>query len=386
MTAGLGVYYPYFSLYLRESLRFSGAQVGMAYAVPPLVGMIAQPLWGYIADATGSRARVLALLSLGTALGYALLTVPSSFAGVLACTAFLSFFATAQFPMAVAVSLSAIEHDGNRVPFGRIRVCGTLGFFVTVMCVPPALQRLAAARHEPEAAVFHLIFALAAALAATASVIAATLPDARPAAHARLQPGDQRWLRTHPPYLRVLLVNFGAYFFLQGAMVLFPVFVRSRGGTTSTLSHMWLFMLSAETLLMFTVSGLQRRIGIQLAIAFGIFACGARWALGTLSAGLFWVYPLQTLHAAFVVSLQVSSALLVSTLVPDRLRASGQAGLTLLGSGLGGILSSTLAGHVLDAYGIDTVMLASGLGGMALGLAVPWLLPAPRFVTPARRD
>ena len=66
----LGVFYPYFALYLRENAGLTGTQVGMVLAISPLIGMIAQPLWGQVADRTGARTRVLAFLTLGTALGY----------------------------------------------------------------------------------------------------------------------------------------------------------------------------------------------------------------------------------------------------------------------------------------------------------------------------
>ncbi len=65
----LGVFYPYFTLYLRENAGLTGTQVGMVLAISPLIGMFAQPLWGQVADRTGARTRVLAFLTLGTALG-----------------------------------------------------------------------------------------------------------------------------------------------------------------------------------------------------------------------------------------------------------------------------------------------------------------------------
>ena len=68
--ASLGIYFPYFSLYLRENAGLSGTQLGLVLAVPPLIGMVAQPFWGQVADRTGARTRVLAFLSLGTAAGY----------------------------------------------------------------------------------------------------------------------------------------------------------------------------------------------------------------------------------------------------------------------------------------------------------------------------
>ena len=65
----LGIFFPYFSLYLRENAGLSGTELGVILAIPSLVGMIAQPFWGQVADRTGARGRILALLTLGTALG-----------------------------------------------------------------------------------------------------------------------------------------------------------------------------------------------------------------------------------------------------------------------------------------------------------------------------
>ena len=39
----LGIFFPYFALYLRENAGLTGTQVGLVLAISPLIGMIAQP-------------------------------------------------------------------------------------------------------------------------------------------------------------------------------------------------------------------------------------------------------------------------------------------------------------------------------------------------------
>jgi hypothetical protein len=168
---------------------------------------------------------------------------------------------------------------------------------------------------------------------------------------------------------------------LQGALMLFPIYVRSRAGTTATLSHMWLFMLGAETVLMLMAAGLYARLGARITVAIGVCAGALRWLACAFCTQLTWVYPLQALHGVQIVALSLGAPLLVESLVPGRLRASGQAGLSLFGA-LGGIVSATLAGRVFDAYGIETVLLLSGTAGLGLALAVPRLLP-PESAAPA---
>lgn len=86
----LGIFFPFFSLYLRENAGLAGWQVGVQLAVPPLVAVAAQPSWGVLADRTGSRARVLCVLALGAAAGYAALALGDSFASLLVLTSLLS--------------------------------------------------------------------------------------------------------------------------------------------------------------------------------------------------------------------------------------------------------------------------------------------------------
>src|SRR5918992_2096712 len=138
--AWLGIYFPYFSLYLRENAGLSGTQLGLVLAVPPLIGMIAQPFWGQVADRTGARSRVLAFLSLGTAAGYLALGHARDFGDIVLATAALSIMGTALFPIMISVSL-AILRDAGRHAFGRVRAWGTAGFFILVVGFPWILSR-----------------------------------------------------------------------------------------------------------------------------------------------------------------------------------------------------------------------------------------------------
>ena len=70
LFASLGIFFPYYSLYLKENLRLSGQDVGLAMGVFHLVGLAVQPSWGYLADRTGARKMVLVVITLGMALGF----------------------------------------------------------------------------------------------------------------------------------------------------------------------------------------------------------------------------------------------------------------------------------------------------------------------------
>ena len=50
--AGLGVIFPYLSLYFQENVGLTGTQLGLALAMHPLMGIVASPFWGQWADRT----------------------------------------------------------------------------------------------------------------------------------------------------------------------------------------------------------------------------------------------------------------------------------------------------------------------------------------------
>ena len=98
---GLGIFVPYFGLDLTENAGLAGTEVGAVFAVLPLVGLFAQPLWGQIADRTGGRSAVLTLLTAGAAAGCALISAASGFVPLLLATAFMALFSTAVLPLSV---------------------------------------------------------------------------------------------------------------------------------------------------------------------------------------------------------------------------------------------------------------------------------------------
>src|SRR3990167_1455490 len=139
--AALGVFFPLFSLYLSENLGLRGYEIGFVTAAIPLTGLLAQPFWGALADRSGSRVRILALLTAGAAAGYTNLAQQDSFASVFFATLALALFSTSVTPMAVSVSLALLRERGRHA-FGMVRSVGTLGYLVAVVGFPRLLHHL----------------------------------------------------------------------------------------------------------------------------------------------------------------------------------------------------------------------------------------------------
>lgn len=386
---GWGAFFPFFSLYLRENAGLSGSQIGSVLAVLPLVGMFAQPLWGQLGDRSGSRTGVLALLGTGACIGYATLATVDTYAGFLLGTALLACFASALIPSAVAVTL-AVVRDGGPHDFGLSRVWGTLGFFVVVVSFPHLLDAWQSSRNlqalpgGPSEPGLAIMFPVTAAFVLAGALAALMLPRWGAVA-LRSNRGEWRLLLRHKPFLRALLFTLAAYIFLQGPITMFPVFVRSHGGTLGDVSDMWILMLLLEVPLV-AGSGLSlERVGARGLLAVGVLSGGLRWVLCGWSGDLSWIHWSSILHGVTVAGLVIGGPLYVESVVPERLRSTGQGMLAMVGFSLGGILSNLACGWLFDHLGPRAPYLVGGAGALVLGSLVTFLLPDPTHPTEAAK-
>jgi PPP family 3-phenylpropionic acid transporter len=390
VLGGLGIWFPFVSLYLHENAGLSGTQVGWVLAMIPLVGIAAQPFWGQVADRSGSRTRVLFVVACGAALGYTAIFFAKSFATLLLATAVLAYFGSAMIPTCVAVTLALTGASGAR-GFGRARVWGTVGFLVWVVAFPrllhrvqehAGLERMSAGPSEPG---LELMFPATGALVFVGALLALALPRAG-AVGLRAPRGDWRRLLRHGPFLRFLAFALVAFMCLQGPMSFFPVYVRAHGGSIDSVSEMWILMLLLEIPLIWASGASLERLGPRGLLALGVLAGGLRWAVCGFVDDLRWIYPVQILHGVVVAGLVIGGPLYVDAVCPDRLRSTGQGLLAMVGVSVGGIASQVSAGWLLENVGPDAPYVAGGVGAITLVCLMPLLLPPPSRPPPTQGE
>ncbi|MEL7059066.1 MAG: MFS transporter, partial [Acidobacteriota bacterium] len=225
--AGFGIFFPFYTLYLRQDLGLTESRVGLVVAVIPLVGLIAQPAWGRVADATGSRRHVMAVLALGVALASVGLGLAGGFWPILLATALFALFSTSAMPMATSVTLAAEAHRGGAAVFGPIRAIGTLGFLIAVQLFPFLLDALETLDRPFRD--LGWMFPTIAACTLPAALVALSLRDVGEMT-LRSHRGDLGRLWRHPPFVRLLVFLFAAHLCMQGPIRLFPLLVDARGG------------------------------------------------------------------------------------------------------------------------------------------------------------
>ena len=128
--ATLGVFLPYWSLYLKDS-GFSPIEIGELSALLVGTKIIAPNLWGWIADHTGKSLRIIRIASFFAALLFVGFLLAQHYFWFAWITIAFSFFWNAVLPQFEAVTLFHLKNEPHR--YSQIRLWGSIGFIVSVL-------------------------------------------------------------------------------------------------------------------------------------------------------------------------------------------------------------------------------------------------------------
>lgn len=123
--AGLSTLIPFIVLFYQD-LKFSGSQIGILTGIPPLITLVATPLWTNLADAT-HRHRLIMTLGIGVTLICTLIIQSMTlFIVIFILVLVLNIFASPVIPLVDSATMSMLGEDKSM--YGRIRLGGTLGW------------------------------------------------------------------------------------------------------------------------------------------------------------------------------------------------------------------------------------------------------------------
>ncbi len=357
--ASLGVLLPYWGPYLR-ALGFDPARVGELMAIPQATKLVAPTLWGWLADRTGRRVRVIRWACFIATLTFAgVYAAGNSYFGLALVTLLFSFFWNAALPQFEAVTLNHLGEHVHR--YSRVRLWGSVGF------IGAAVGLGFATRDWGVGIVPAVLLGLFATLWLNSLLVPerSTPPIAHPA----------------PPLGQVLrqpvvIAFFVACFLNQAAhgpyYGFFSLYLETLGYSPEFIGLMWglgvtvevgMFVLMPRLLLLF---GPRRLMLAALALA------ALRWLLiGHFAGDLPILLLAQSLHAFSFGVFHAVSIHLIHQFFPGSLQGRGQALYSSLSFGAGNAVGSLAAGYLWVGLGPATMFdLAAVLG--TLGWLVAW--------------
>ncbi|WP_438015979.1 MFS transporter [Sorangium sp. So ce315] len=386
--AVLGVYLPLFPSWLAaQGVR--GVAMGAIAATLPAMGLIAPPVFGFIADSLGVRVWliraacagalvVFALLSLSSALGVAL-----GFGGLFVAALAFAFFRSPMFTMADVVAMETSLSSG--IAYGRLRLWGSLSFALMAIA-GGALIDTARPAAFPATMTAALLAAFLVSWALPARGEAPfRRPDPRapsdaasaPASRGAVKRRARALLRSHD-FRLFLAASFLAQSANSSYDLCYTLHLRDVGFPESLIGVAWAVGVAGEIALMAFSGPLLQRFAPPALLAVAFAGAALRWAL--LSTVQWWpaLLAIQPLHAVSFAMMWVASLAYTRDRAPPEILATAQ-GLFSASAGAGSVIGMLAWGELYRRGGGSlTFGVAAITASIAFVLAVTFARSARR--------
>jgi nucleoside transporter len=339
-----GVWYVTLGTWLGQSLRFTGAQIGLVAGTTAIGAIVSPFLVGLIADRLFATQKVLAVVH---GLGALLLFLASSQATFGPVYFLVLLYALCYMPtLSLTNSLAFRQMSDPKTEFGPIRVLGTGGWIVAGLLI--GTLKLEAT-------------AIPIRLAASASILMAfyclTLPDTPPLMKATqfrmgdVFPAEVRSLFRERAFTIFVLASFLICVPLQFYYAFTNLFL-NEVGVKNAAGKMTGGQMS-ELFCMLLIPWFFRRLGVKYMLIAGMLAWTLRYlffAYGNSGSGMWMLWLGILLHGICYDFFFVTGQIYVDRKAPLALRAAAQGMITLITYGAGMLLGSWLSGYVVDLY------------------------------------
>lgn len=353
--ATVGIFAPYFPLYL-QSRGLSALDIGIVLAMMQGMRVVGPNLWGWLAD-RGGRVAILRWSAVAACVSFAPILLPGGFALVFAVMFAVSFFITAQIPVAEAITAGHLRRDGQLATrYGRLRVWGSIGFIVSVLAAG-ALFDAIGMRWQPVLGLLLLAASIGAAFRVREEA-AVESAQARVSVRGRLAEPRVRWF----------FASAALMIFAHGALyTYFSLYLAQLGYSKTAIGAFWVVGVIFEIAFFFVQGRFFARFGAfpLLSVAFALAALRF-----FLIAGFANLWPVllfaQALHAASFAVHHSASIFTVQQWFPGAAAARGQALYVSIGYGIGGTTGSLVAAWLWSAVNPAAAFLSSSAAA-ALG-------------------
>ena len=354
-----GVQLPFWPAWL-AARGLSPGEIGLLLAIAQWLKLAGNPLAGLAADRSGAPRRIMLLLSLAAAGGFALLIGAHGFLRLLLLGALTAACFSALLPLGDHVAL-AVSYAG-RADYGRVRLWGSLGFIAATLAAGRLIQSRGIESVAPLLAGMSLLLLGASAL----------MPQERGGATARR--GALRGL-AQPSFLLFLL----AAALIQGSHAVYygfgTLYWRRLGIADDVIALLWAEGVVAEILLFYWGAPLLDRLGPAGLLALGGAGGLLRWGLTGFVSSLPLLALLQLLHALTFGATHLGAMHHLARRSSGAQAATAQAVYaTAVSSGQG--LLMLAAGALYGAAGGRAYLAMAAVAAVGGGLAL--LLPATK--------
>jgi len=355
--ASLGALIPYWGLYLK-SLGFSVVEIGELVAIIMATKIIAPNIWGWIADHSGNRMRIVRIACLFATLSFAGVFLVKGYWMLALVMSLFSFFWNAALPQFEATTLNHLGDQTHR--YSSIRLWGSIGFVVAVAVLGRAFDKTGTGLLP---VVLMVLF--------VGIWLASLLVPEHISQHPVVDHTPLRQVLKRPVVISFLLASFliqashGPYY------AFYSLYLSDYGYSETVIGQLWAWGVLAEIAVFMKMHAWLPRFSARRLLVIATVLTAVRWILIALFVEQLWVLVLaQTLHAASFGVFHAVAIYLTHRLFTGPHQGRGQALYSSISFGAGGALGSVMAGYLWEGAGAQWMYIAAaGIAMLASWIA-----------------
>ena len=366
--AAAGVFLPYFSAYLIDR-GFEVRVIGVLFAALTVTKLVTPWLWGYAADRTGSRKRVVCVASAGALLAFAAVAAAPGFWTLLAALVVFGFFWQGALPQFEALTLARLGERATR--YVHVRLWGSVGYVAAVAGAGALLESFSLA-NVPVFVLAGLLLVLVASFAIPADSGGRRAP-AVGGSDSGGRPAIPGWLVAFFLASLAMQASHGAFY------TFFTPFLLDHGYRPGWIGALWALGVACEIVLFaFFAHRWIERFAVEW-LLLGCFAAAVvRWvATAALADDPVWLMASQVLHAATFGLHHAVAMYVLRRAFRDRHLGRAQAVYASVSFGAGSALGSLVAGQLWGSFGGEAAFFgAAALAALGAAIVGLWMRPA----------
>ncbi|MGH8751230.1 MAG: MFS transporter [Burkholderiales bacterium] len=357
--AFVGAFSPFWSLYLK-SLDFDAAEIGVLMSLLLVMRIFAPTLWGWLADRTGRRVRIVQIGAALSILCYLGVFFGTGFWWMFVVMALIAFFWSASLPLIEATTLSHL--GDSSASYGRVRLWGSIGFIAAVIVIGYVLD------FAPVKTLLWLVLGTMAGIL----LFSRYIPEAAISAHhSDRQPVMQILRRPE------VLALFAACFLMVAAhgpfYTFYSLYLVEHGYSKSVIGWLWAIGVICEVVVFIFMPRLLRNFSIRRILAVSFAAAVARFLMiGWLVDSMPAMWLAQVLHAATFGSYHAAAVAAIHHFFRGRHQAKGQALYTSLTFGAGGTFGALMSGYAWESLGSSLTFSLAALCALLGFFLIGW--------------
>jgi len=342
----LGCIAPYWGLYLQHR-SFSAEDIGLLMGGFGLVRVLAPNMWAALGPSFPSSVSMVRMAGIFTLICFSFIWLADSFLSVLLVMLGYGFFWAAMLPQYEAITMQALGNQIGR--YSRIRVWGSVGFIVLVVCAGFIFDTLG---------VNFLPFMMF--LLMTGIVVNSWLmpSSAGKYSHQEKTTSFRKAALRLPVVVFIVMtillqISHGPYY------TFFSIYLENSGYSGSSIGFFWAVGVIAEVVLFWQFRHLVELLSLKNWCIFSLLLTSLRWVLIALFAdNISLLIFAQIMHAFSFGAMHVVAMRYVQIFFPAALQGQGQALYSSLGFGLGTAVGAWLSGMLWDQAGGTAVFLS----------------------------